>query len=121
MPAPHTHKITERDVIYVLQCPDSDRTVAQRLGVSRQAVANIRNGRAYRKIAPQLPRRDDRPIYKKDGETCVLCNYWNNDGCAFRFPEAAHDLRFAQECSMYALQKETLSSLAKLIEQDDDE
>lgn len=99
------YKIRPSDVIYILQSPDTDAAVAQRLGVSRQAVNNVRLGRAYRRVAPQLPRRTStaQPPRMADVDTCVQCNHWHGYGCAFGFPEALKDLAFAQECSMRQL------------------
>lgn len=71
---PHNSRLTPHDVIYILQCPDTDTEVALRLGVSRQTVNNIRNGRNYKNVAPQLPRREV-AIYKKEGALCTDCNF----------------------------------------------
>lgn len=100
------YKIRPSDVVYILQCPDSDGEVAKRLGVSRQAVNNVRLGVAYRRIAPQLPRRTSTAPPKGGEEICTECQHWTGYGCAFGFPEPLKDLRFAQECSMHQLDKE---------------
>lgn len=98
----HNSRLTPHDVIYILQCPDTDTVVAFRLGVSRQTVNNIRNGRNYKNVAPQLPRREV-ATYNKEGPLCTICNFWDGYGCSFKLPESLKDLRFAQECSMYAV------------------
>jgi hypothetical protein len=103
----HGPRLRPADVIYILQSPLSDAALGRALGVSRQSVGNIRNGQAYVNVAPQLPRR--KPVsrrYETDGVTCLSCPFWNGHGCAFEFPEALLDLRFAQECSMFALKDE---------------
>ena len=97
------NKLSPRDIIYALQSPDPDDVVAKRLGVSRQAVNNVRIGKAYAKVAPQLPRRDAKPKLKSDGVMCMQCDFWDGFGCAFGLPESLKDLRFAQECSMYEI------------------
>jgi len=107
--APRGHRLNPKDVIYILQSPDIDGVVAQRLGVSRQAVSSVRLGRSYAKVAPQLPRRESTAPYTLAGVTCLDCNFWNGHGCVFGFPEPVKDMRFAQECSMYALEKGLLS------------
>lgn len=127
MAAQMSRKLSPEDVIYILQCSETDRVTAQRLGVSRQAVSNVRSGKAYARIAPQLPRRNapEIPVYVKDGETCNDCNYWSGRGCAFGFPEPLKDLRFAQECSMNFIEKEIKSrgidALKQALESEDDE
>lgn len=98
----HNFRLQPADVIYILQCPDSDAEVALRLGVSRQTINNIRIGRNYKNVAPQLPRREV-VTYKTEGTLCTTCNFWDGFGCAFKLPEALKDLRFAQECSMRAV------------------
>lgn len=98
------NKLSPADVAYILQAEGHDGEVAQRLGVSRQAVNAVRTGRAYAKVAPQLPRRDRAVVTgARDGPLCTTCDFWNEHGCSFSLPEAAQDLRFAQECSMYEL------------------
>lgn len=127
MPDPR-HKITPTDVVYILQSEASDHELAKRLNVSRQSISNIRAGRAYAKVAPQLPRRVQAPVYKRHGETCLDCPFWDGHGCQFRFPEPLKDLRFAQECSMYQIEKEwgargapyDMDQLNSLFDDDDD-
>lgn len=97
------NRLTSADVIYVLQCGDADDVVAKRLGVSRQTVNSVRIGKAYARVAPQLPRRDAIPRLKSDGLMCTGCDFWDGWGCAFGLPESLKDLRFAQECSMYEI------------------
>lgn len=99
---PHNSRLKPSDVIYILQCPDSDADVAHRLGVSRQTINNIRIGRSYKHLAPQLARREV-PNYAREGALCTECNFWDGYGCSFQLPESLKDLRFAQECSMYAV------------------
>lgn len=97
------NRLLPSDVIYILQSSDSDAVLAQRLGVSRQAVNNVRTGKSYRMVAPQLPRRDLPLGGRTDGLMCTSCDFWNGRGCEFGFPEPLRDLRFAGECSMYDL------------------
>lgn len=99
------NRLRPSDVIYILQCEESDGVVAQRLGVSRQAVNHVRSGKSYRKVAPQLPRREC-GHYAVDGAVCTDCNFWAGFGCSLGFPEAMKDLRFAQECSMRIVMSE---------------
>lgn len=96
---PSNYRLKPQDVIYILQSEDNDGVVAQRLGVSRQAVNHVRCGKSYRKVAPQLPRRDT-ASYTTGGALCTECRFWAGYGCSFGFPEPLKDLRFAQECSM---------------------
>lgn len=97
------HRLMPSDVIYILQSQDGDGVVAQRLGVSRQAVNNVRTGKSYRRVAPQLPRREGPVVARDSTVMCTACDFWNGRGCAFGFPEPLKDLRFAGECSMYDL------------------
>ncbi len=97
------HRLMPSDVIYILQSLDGDGVVAQRLGVSRQAVNNVRTGKSYRRVAPQLPRREGPTVSKGEGALCTACDFWNGRGCVFGFPEPLKDLRFAVECSMFDL------------------
>jgi hypothetical protein len=93
--------LTESDIVHILRSPLSDTALAPLYNCSRQSISNIRNGRSYAAIRPDIPRRSPRPRYSADGPTCTSCSYWNGTRCFFDYPEAAEDPRFAQDCDLY--------------------
>ena len=93
--------LTEDDVITILRSSATDTALAPLYNCSRQSISNIRNGRSYAAIRPDIPRRSPRPRYSADGPTCSACSYWNGTRCFFDYPEAAEDPRFAQDCDLY--------------------
>lgn len=92
----HHHKLGISDVVYILTSTESSVKLAKELNVSRQCINQVRLGQTYASVAPSLPR------WRANGKVCGQCEHWENDCCAFDFPEAAADSKFADECNLFA-------------------
>jgi len=89
-------KISPEAVRDILLSPDSHRTMAERHGVSRQTVEQIRFGVGHRKLFPEIPRR--KSFVQHSCESCAL---WIKGKCSLDFPEPAQNLFFAGECNIF--------------------
>jgi hypothetical protein len=93
-PAPR--KLTEEQARRAL----TDRTtsavaLAAEMGVSRQAISQIRCGISWAKAFPELRRR-------KDWRDCTECRHWHNNECLMGFPDPAEEgTVFADDCDLY--------------------
>lgn len=73
----------------------SDVKLAAELGVSRQAIQQIRIGKTWTKVFPNLPRR---PQWRD----CTECRHWSNDECGLGFPDPLEEgTGFAGDCDLY--------------------
>jgi hypothetical protein len=93
------HKLKPSDVVYILTSTDSAVSLATELKVSRQCINQVRLGKVYAKVAPSIPR------WRPQTKMCRSCAHWENDACAFDFPEAGLNSRFASECSLFVESK----------------
>lgn len=73
----------------------SDVVLAAELGVSRQAIQQIRAGKTWTKAFPNLKRR---PQWRD----CTGCQHWGGAGCELGFPDPLDEgTSFAADCSFY--------------------
>ena len=72
-------RLTRDQVRYVLESALTDRAIAKELGVVHGVIGNIRNGKTYGELFPELPRRTNR--------RCATCIHWMDSNCSFGFPE----------------------------------
>ncbi len=100
----NNHKLTPADVLIILQSKEPNHVLAEQLGVTRQAISLVRNGKSYTHVAPDLPRipvrlkgsRIDRNLI-----TCSSCIEWDGQECYYGFPEAIEEPTYATECSLF--------------------
>jgi hypothetical protein len=93
-----TAVLAQDDVLRILESPLSDNKTAAVYGCTRQAIANIRTGKAFAYLYPHIKRRD---LKHKHVPTCTNCSHWNDSTCSFDFPEANEDPTFAAECQLF--------------------
>jgi len=93
--------LTERDIVSILLSTEPDRTLASLYNCSRQSIVNIRLGRTFPTIRPDIPRRISGRAYSAPGPTCTTCSHWSGTCCTFGFPEAATDHTFARDCDLF--------------------
>lgn len=73
----------------------SDVALAAELGVSRQAIQQVRAGKTWTKAFPNLPRR---PKWRD----CTGCQHWSSSGCGMGFPDPLDEgTGFAADCNFY--------------------
>jgi transcriptional regulator NrdR family protein len=73
----------------------SDVVLAAELGVSRQAIQQIRSGKTWTKVFPNLKRR---PQWRD----CRECRHWDGDDCCLGFPDPLDEgTGFAADCDLY--------------------
>jgi hypothetical protein len=73
----------------------TDAELAAQMGVSRQAVSQVRLGRSWSNVYPELPRRGD-------WISCVNCKHWRHDECDLGFPDPIEEgPAFASDCDLY--------------------
>ena len=69
------------------------------LGRTAEAIRQVRRGKAYRDVLPDLPRWQRGRL---QGPSCYGCTHWAN-GCAMGFPDPEEEgPGFARDCSLYA-------------------
>lgn len=75
----------------------SDIKLAAELGVSRQAVQQIRSGKTWTTVFPELPRRSQ-------WRNCAQCQHWKGSECGFGFADPLEEgLSFAVDCDLYEM------------------
>jgi hypothetical protein len=92
--------LTQDDVLQILESPLSDKKTAAVYDCTRQAIANIRTGKAFGYLYPHIKRRD---LKQEHAPKCTNCSHWNDSTCSFGFPEADEDPAFAAECQLFNL------------------
>ena len=70
--------------------------IAKYWGVSTQAIQQVKTGKSYKHIHPEIPRKESKPIPIL---SCKHCKFWGNNSCSLDFPEAGGG--FADECAYY--------------------
>lgn len=96
MPSPP--KLTDEQVREILtQLGTSDELMGQRMGRTREAIRQVRNGISYVSRCPDLPRRTK----QVDGLTCATCRHWQGR-CGFDLPDPVEEgIGFARDCALY--------------------
>jgi len=89
-------KISPEAVRDILLSPDTHKAMAERHGVSRQTVEQIRFGVGHKKLFPEIPRRNSFVEH-----SCECCALWFKGKCSLDFPEPAQNLFFAGECNIF--------------------
>ena len=108
MARPHNAKLSPADIIYILQSDKDNHTLGQEFCVTRQAISLIRNGKAYKDVAPNIPRipvRIKNSIPKSrlaNAKHCHNCIEYRRGECSYGFPEAIDEPEFAAACSLYS-------------------
>lgn len=99
-------RLTPAEVRTILLDPRSGAELAKVFGVSHQAVNQVRTGRAYRRLWPELPRKFPEEHYATPAQkaeskrlNCQNCTHWWQKKCGLDVPEAGGT--FAEECSFY--------------------
>lgn len=99
-------KLTETEVRLILTDERSGAELAKVLGVTHQAVNQVRTGKTHQRVLPELPRvvpevRNYKrmPIIRSTKITCQDCAHWWQKRCSLDVPEAGGT--FAIECSFY--------------------
>jgi DNA-binding transcriptional regulator YdaS (Cro superfamily) len=101
-----TRKLTPEEVKLVLTDKRDNVALARLLGVVPQSVSQIRTGRSYKDLWPELPRRAAQvkalgavPTIRSTKITCQDCAHWWQKRCGLDIPEAGGT--FAIQCSFY--------------------
>jgi hypothetical protein len=103
----NNRRLTPVEVRTILTDSRTGAELARFFGVSHQAVNQVRTGRAYRDLWPELPRVFPKEHYKKPHVIqvdptklqCRDCTHWWQGRCGLGVPEAGG--AFADECSFY--------------------
>jgi len=97
-------KLTDQQIVEILLTTTSDTLTSKLYGVSRQAVNNIRTGKSFSEIRPDIPRRKIQVKVKQLEVSCLKCAHWDQDECSFGFPDPASEgVQAAEDCAMYQL------------------
>lgn len=99
-------RLTPAEVRTILIDARSGAELARVFGISQQAINQVRAGKAYRRLWPELPRKFPEDHYKTPAEkaeskrtTCRTCTHWWQGRCGLDVPEAGGT--FAEDCSFY--------------------
>lgn len=91
-------KLSDEDVLEILATPRtvSDRIMAERFGVSREAVRQVRAGMTHATVAAEIDRSEA-------GRLCSSCSFFDlESGCLMQFPDFEElGPAFARECNAY--------------------
>lgn len=92
---PKPKKLTREQVRRALTDQQtSDVKLAAELGVSRQAIQQVRCGKSWASAFPKLRRRPWRD--------CTECQHWSRDRCGLGFPDPLTEgTSFAADCDLY--------------------
>lgn len=65
---------------------------------SRQAISNVRTGRSYTDLVPDIPRW----AVGEAQRTCLVCHHWRDGSCFYGFPDPIEEgPGFARYCDEY--------------------
>jgi hypothetical protein len=94
-------RLTEAQVRLILSRRDiSSRQLAKLVGISRQAICNVRLGRSYRTVAPDL----ERWLAQRGARTCLVCVEWIDGCCRQGWPDPIEEgPGFAAWCDDFQL------------------
>lgn len=89
-------KFSEEDVRSILLDTRNDAEIGKYWGVTHQSIQQIKTGKSYKRVCPEIPRRVPKamPVL-----SCKQCGFWGNGGCSLDVPEAGDG--FADECSFF--------------------
>ena len=91
--------LSEEQVVEILTSSDSHTALAQRMGVSRTTISNVREGVFYADVAADLPR------YRRSELNCKRCIHWDKR-CTLDLLDAKEiGITFARECASFTLAK----------------
>ena len=89
-------RFNDEQIAEILISPETDAAIAKRMGVSRASIGQIRTGKSYKNVHPEIQRRL--------GRSCLKCKNWKNSACMFEFPDPVEDgPQAANYCSLYQL------------------
>lgn len=89
-------RFNDEQIAEILLSKEPDSKVAERMGVSRATIGQIRTGKTYKSVRPEIQRRI--------GRSCFKCQNWKNNACLFEFPDPIEEgPQAANYCSMYQL------------------
>lgn len=93
-------RLTDEQVRMILERRDlSGKTLAKMLERTPEAIRQVRRGKAYRDVLPDLPRWRRASA---QGASCYICSHWSA-GCQMGFPDPMEEgPGFAGDCSLYA-------------------
>lgn len=90
---------TPEQVREILLSDESGLTLAKKIDCRRQVIYDIRCGRAYRDLFPEIERSVDK--------NCRRCAHWNHQRCGLGFPDVIRSgPAFARLCSAYVLSEQ---------------
>jgi len=97
--APERRVLTMRQAVYVMLSEKSSATLAEKYGVTRQAIDLVRHGKTYCEVYKKLQQKG-RKLRTGGRYVCEQCVHWRGDSrCDFGFPDAGGD--FATDCSLF--------------------
>ena len=86
--------ISDDDIVIILESTLSNTKMGEVYGISRQTVQQIRNGKTYADVRPDIPR--------VGGRSCKKCQHWHNERCMFDFPDPIEEgIYAARYCNLY--------------------
>lgn len=97
--APEQRRLTARQAVAVMLSDKSSASLAEKYGITRQAIDLVRTGQTYVEIYKRLERKGRR-LRGQGRLVCEQCVHWRGEsGCDFGFPDAGGD--FATDCSLF--------------------
>ena len=90
-------RLSSDDVHLILTSSESGCSMARRFGISKQAISQIRLGRTYRTVSPEVARR-------APAKSCTSCRFWRSgmDPCSQGIPDVISEgPAFAADCDFF--------------------
>lgn len=88
-------QLPPEQVRQILLSTASDSALARRFKRSHTSIANLRTGRTYADLWPEIPRRPP-------SRSCRDCQHWRGNRCGLGFPDPIEEgLRFAADCESF--------------------
>ncbi|MGA1562774.1 MAG: hypothetical protein ACO376_07295 [Gammaproteobacteria bacterium] len=89
-------RFSDDQIAEILLSRESDAKIAEKFGVSRASIGQIKTGKVYKNVHPEIQRRL--------GRSCFKCKNWKNNACMFEFPDPIEEgPKAANYCSLYQL------------------
>ena len=86
--------LKDEDIVIILESPLSNAKIGARYGISRQSIQQIRHGKTYANVRPDIPR--------VNGRSCMKCQHWDKGRCTFDFPDPIEEgIYAARYCNLY--------------------
>lgn len=96
-PKSGTRSLSDEQVVRILLSPNLDTgQLAKELGCHRNVVCEIRRGRTYRSVRPDIERV---AAEKTERDSCHPCVHWEGH-CTLGFPEGKHG-NYGNLCSLF--------------------